>query len=129
VSAARAIFVRQCAPRSAILDGQIMSRLDKKQSWGLAIGGILLTLLLAAVFTFGSLTVPFEPKSWRAVMVLYAVSSFITALFSSLVLSLREPFCGFGRNGDVNNSGRDSRRKWLSARWRFLCCQSSSCLS
>jgi two-component system nitrogen regulation sensor histidine kinase NtrY len=56
-----------------------MSRLDSKQRWGLAIGGILLTLLLAAVFTFGSLDVPFEPKSWRAVMALYAVSSFITA--------------------------------------------------
>jgi len=58
-----------------------MSRLDTKQRLGLAIGGILLTLLLAAVFTFGSLNVPFEPKSWRAVMVLYAVSSFITAAF------------------------------------------------
>ncbi len=58
-----------------------MSRLDSKQRWGLATGGILLTLLLAAVFTFGSLNVPFEPKSWRAVMVLYAVSSFITAAF------------------------------------------------
>src|ERR1700693_5428541 len=54
-----------------------MSRMDNKQRWGLAIGGILLTLLLAAVFTFGSLNVPFEPKSW----VLYAVSSFITAAF------------------------------------------------
>src|ERR1700738_568687 len=62
-------------------DFKIMSRLDSKQRWGLAIGGILLTLLLAAVFTFGSLNVPFEPKSWRAVMVLYAVSSFITAAF------------------------------------------------
>ena len=58
-----------------------MSRPDNKQRWGLVIGGILLTLLLAAVFTFGSLTVPFEPKSWRAVMVLYAVSSLITAAF------------------------------------------------
>src|SRR5216683_6496570 len=58
-----------------------MSRLDSKQRWGLAIGGILLTLLLAAVFTFGSLDVPFEPKSWRAVMALYAVSSLITAAF------------------------------------------------
>jgi len=58
-----------------------MSRLDTKQRWGLAIGGILLTLLLAAVFTFGSLDVPFEPKSWRALMALYAVSSFITAAF------------------------------------------------
>jgi len=58
-----------------------MSRPDNKQRWGLAIGGILLTLLLAAVFTFGSLNVPFEPKSWRAALVLYAVSSLITAAF------------------------------------------------
>ncbi len=56
-----------------------MSRLDSKQRWSLVIGGILLTLLLAAVFTFGSLEVPFEPKSWRTLMPLYAVSSFITA--------------------------------------------------
>src|SRR5712664_246391 len=58
-----------------------MSHLDNRQRWGLVIGGILLTLLLAAVFTFGSLTAPFEPKNWRAVLVLYAVSSFITAAF------------------------------------------------
>jgi PAS domain S-box-containing protein len=58
-----------------------MSHLSNKQRLGLAIGGILLTLLLAAVFTFGSLDVPFEPKSWREVMTLYAVSSFITAAF------------------------------------------------
>jgi two-component system, NtrC family, nitrogen regulation sensor histidine kinase NtrY len=56
-----------------------MSRLDSKQRWTLAIGGILFTLLLAAVFTFGSLDVPFEPKSWRSLGPLYAVSSFITA--------------------------------------------------
>jgi len=59
----------------------MMSRLDSKQRWGLAFGGILLTLLMAAVFTFGSLNVPFEPRSWRDVMVLYAVSSLITAAF------------------------------------------------
>jgi hypothetical protein len=56
-----------------------MSRLESKQRWGLGTGGILLTLLLAAVFTLGSLDVPFHPKSWREVMVLYAVSSFVTA--------------------------------------------------
>ena len=56
-----------------------MSRLENKQRWGLAIGGILLTLLLAAIFTFGSLDVPFEPKSWRAALALYAVSCFVTA--------------------------------------------------
>jgi two-component system, NtrC family, nitrogen regulation sensor histidine kinase NtrY len=62
-------------------DFLVMSQLDTKQRWGLAIGGILLTFLLAAIFTFGSLDVPFEPKSWRAVLVLYAVSSFMTAAF------------------------------------------------
>jgi two-component system, NtrC family, nitrogen regulation sensor histidine kinase NtrY len=56
-----------------------MSTLEAKQRWGLTIGGVLLTLLLAAVFTFGSLDVPFEPRNWREVMALYAVSCFITA--------------------------------------------------
>lgn len=56
-----------------------MSHLDSKQRWTLVIGGLLLTMLLAAVFTFGSLDVPFEPKSWRALMPLFAVNSFITA--------------------------------------------------
>jgi two-component system, NtrC family, nitrogen regulation sensor histidine kinase NtrY len=56
-----------------------MSRLSSRQRWGFAAGAIFLTLLLAAVFTFGSLGVPFEPKNWRDVLTLYAVSSFITA--------------------------------------------------
>ena len=45
----------------------------------LAVGGVLVTLLLAAVFTLGSLDTPIEPSSWREVIALYAVSSFITA--------------------------------------------------
>ncbi len=56
-----------------------MSHLDSKQRWSLVIGGLLLSLLLAAVFTFGSLDVPFEPKSWRTLMPLFAVNSFVTA--------------------------------------------------
>src|ERR1700732_3036352 len=56
-----------------------MSSLEPKQRWTLGIGAALLALLLAAVFTFGSLDVPFEPGNWRAAMALYAVSSFITA--------------------------------------------------
>ena len=56
-----------------------MSRPASKRRWSLLLGGVLLTLLLAAVFTFGSLDVPFEPKSWRTLMPLYAVSSFVTA--------------------------------------------------
>jgi two-component system, NtrC family, nitrogen regulation sensor histidine kinase NtrY len=56
-----------------------MSSLQPKHRWSLVIGGILLTFLLAAVFTFGSLDVPFDPGNWRAAIPLYAVSSFIIA--------------------------------------------------
>jgi PAS domain S-box-containing protein len=56
-----------------------MSPATSKGRTRLAIGGVLVTLLLAAVFTLGSLDVPFEPHSWNEVIVLYAVSSFITA--------------------------------------------------
>jgi two-component system nitrogen regulation sensor histidine kinase NtrY len=56
-----------------------MSSLEPKQRWTLAIGAALLALLLAAVFTFGSLDVPFEPKNWRETIALFSVSSFVTA--------------------------------------------------
>ncbi len=77
-----------------------MSHLESKQRWILGIGGILLTLLLAAVFTFGSLDVPFHPKSWREVMALYAVSSFITAALLIFLLIL----------------GRTTLRLWVERR-------------
>src|SRR6516162_11219079 len=56
-----------------------MSPATSKTRTRLAVGGILVTLLLAAVFMLGSLDVPIEPSSWREVIALYAVSSFITA--------------------------------------------------
>ncbi|MDQ1406558.1 MAG: hypothetical protein QOG55_2187 [Acidobacteriaceae bacterium] len=65
-----------------------MSRLTSKQRWGFAAGALFLILLLAAVFTFGSLGVPFEPKNWRDVLTLYAVSSFITAALLTFGLIL-----------------------------------------
>jgi len=52
---------------------------DKQLRLRLTLGGVLVTLLLAAVFTLGSLDVPLEPKSWREVIALWAVSSFIIA--------------------------------------------------
>ncbi|HTA58878.1 MAG TPA: hypothetical protein VK805_12010, partial [Candidatus Baltobacteraceae bacterium] len=52
---------------------------DKQPRVRLALGGVLVTLLLAAVFTLGSLDVPLEPQSWREVIALWAVSSFIIA--------------------------------------------------
>jgi hypothetical protein len=68
--------------------GFFMSSLEPKQRWTLGIGAALLTLLLSAVFTFGSLDVPFEPKSWREAMALYTVSSFITAALLVFLLIL-----------------------------------------
>ena len=65
-----------------------MSPSDSKPRWGLALGGVFLTLLLAAVFTLGSLDVPFEPKNWRDVFGLYLVSSFITAALVVFGLTL-----------------------------------------
>jgi two-component system, NtrC family, nitrogen regulation sensor histidine kinase NtrY len=58
--------------------GEGMSSTSKDRT-RLLVGGILVTLLLAAVFTLGSLDVPFEPRSWREMVPLFAVSSFITA--------------------------------------------------
>jgi two-component system nitrogen regulation sensor histidine kinase NtrY len=48
----------------------------RKSQLLLGLGGLAVALLLAAVFTLGSLTVPFEP---RQVLVLYALSTFIFA--------------------------------------------------
>jgi two-component system nitrogen regulation sensor histidine kinase NtrY len=56
-----------------------VSPASSKSRIRLVVGGILISLLLAAVFTLGSLDVPFEPHSWNEVVVLYGVSSFITA--------------------------------------------------
>src|SRR5262249_54924683 len=77
-----------------------MSHLESKQRWVLGIGGILLTMLLAAVFILGWLDVPYHPRSWREVMALYAVSSFITAALLIFLLIL----------------GRTTLRLWVERR-------------
>jgi PAS domain S-box-containing protein len=58
----------------------------------LVVGGILVTLLLAAVFTMGSLDVPIEPSSWRELMPLYAVNCFIFAALLIFGLILTRSF-------------------------------------
>ena len=45
----------------------------------LALSGVAITLLLAAVFTLGSLRVPFEPHGWDELIALYALNTFIVA--------------------------------------------------
>ena len=56
-----------------------MTSTTSSQRTRLVLAGVVLTLLLSAVFTLGSLDTPFEPRNWRDVLTLYAVSSFITA--------------------------------------------------
>src|SRR5215469_3003710 len=56
-----------------------MSPASNKLRVQLILGGVFVTLLLGAVFTMGSLDVPIEPQSWREVIALFAVNSFITA--------------------------------------------------
>jgi hypothetical protein len=53
----------------------------------LAIGGVLVTLLLAAVFTLGSLDVPFEPENWREVIPLCSSSASSSSATSFASLS------------------------------------------
>jgi PAS domain S-box-containing protein len=65
-----------------------MNNPASSQRLRLAIAGVLLTLLLAAVFTFGSLDVPFDPKNWRDAVTLYAVSTVITAALLTFTLIL-----------------------------------------
>jgi two-component system, NtrC family, nitrogen regulation sensor histidine kinase NtrY len=65
-----------------------VSRLTFKQRLGFAAGALLLILLLAAVFTFGSLGVPFQPRNWRELLTFWAVNSFITAALLIFLLIL-----------------------------------------
>ena len=58
-----------------------MSPASSRMRVRLILGGILLTVLLAAVFTLGSLDVPIEPGTWREMIDFFAVSCFIFAGF------------------------------------------------
>jgi len=65
-----------------------MSIIKATSRWRLTVAGILLTLLLAGVFTLGSLDVPLEPHNWPEISALYAVSIFVTAAFLVFLLIL-----------------------------------------
>jgi len=52
---------------------------ERKTKLWLGFGGLLVVLLLAAVFTLGSLNMPFKPRHWNEVVILYALSAIIVA--------------------------------------------------
>jgi PAS domain S-box-containing protein len=55
--------------------------LRRRRKLWLAIVGLLVTLLAAAVFTLGSLNVPLRPENRTEAIVLFALSTFIVAAF------------------------------------------------
>src|SRR5258707_11127623 len=63
-----------------------MTSTTSSQRRRLVLVGMVLTLVLAAVFTLGSLDTPFDPRSWRENLALYAVSCVITAVFIVFLL-------------------------------------------
>jgi two-component system, NtrC family, nitrogen regulation sensor histidine kinase NtrY len=69
-----------------------MTSTTPRQRFRLILGGIIVTLLLAGVFTLGSLDAPFQPRSWRELLTLYAVTCFITALLLVFLLILVRSF-------------------------------------
>src|ERR1700693_111443 len=60
----------------------------RKSQLLLGFGGLGIVLLLAAVFTLGSLTLPFQIRDWDQVLVLYALSTFIVAALLVFTLIL-----------------------------------------
>lgn len=56
-----------------------MTLRERKTKVWLGFGGLLVVLLLAAVFTLGSLNMPFQPRHWDEVVILYALSAIIVA--------------------------------------------------
>jgi len=95
----------------------------------LVIGGILVTLLLAAVFTMGSLDVPIEPRSWRELMALYAVSCFITAALLIFGLILTRSIVRLWAERSKEQLGARFKTKMFWAPWPSPSFQSSSCFS
>ena len=54
------------------------ARFRRSQLW-MALSGSVIVLLLAAVFTLGSLNLPFEPQGSNELVILYALNVFIVA--------------------------------------------------
>ena len=104
-----------------------MTHADPKLRIRLIVGGILLTLLLAAVFTMGSLDVPFEPESWREIIALYALSSLITAALLVFGLILTRSIIRLLVERSKEQPGAQFKTKMVLGPWQFPCFRLSSC--
>ena len=91
---------------------------SRKSQILLALGGVAIVLLLAAVFTLGSLTLPFQPPDLDQA-ILYALSTFIVA---ALLVFRFDPDAQPGAPGRGTASrtspAPDSKQKWYWVRLR-----------
>ncbi len=84
-------------------------RSRKNRLW-LAFGGLLIVLLMAAVFTLGSLDVPF---SWRDVLVLFPLSTFIVATLLIFVLIFMRSLLRTWAEGGARQLGSRFKQKMV----------------
>ncbi|MGA8222886.1 MAG: ATP-binding protein [Candidatus Acidiferrales bacterium] len=61
---------------------------ERQQRWRVAVGGVIVALLAAAVFTLGSLRIPFQPERGDTLVILFALSTFIVAALLVFTLIL-----------------------------------------
>jgi len=61
---------------------------ERQQQWRLAIGGVIVALLAAVVFTLGSLRIPLQPEQGNSFVIFFALSTVIGAALLVLTMIL-----------------------------------------
>jgi two-component system nitrogen regulation sensor histidine kinase NtrY len=87
-------------------------RTRKNRVW-LAVGGAFVVLLVAAVFTLGSLDVPFRPKHWRDVLLLFPLTTFIVATLLIFALILMRSLLRTWAEGGARQLGSRFKQKMV----------------
>ncbi len=83
---------------------------SRKSQLFLGIGGVTIVLLLAGVFTLGSLTLPFEPTDE---VVLYALSTFLVAALLVFVFILARTLVRLGAERLAHKPGSRFKTKMV----------------
>jgi PAS domain S-box-containing protein len=85
---------------------------SRKSQLLLGMGGLTIVLLLAGVFTLGSLTLPFEPRDQ---VVLYALSTFLVAALLVFLFILARTLIRLGAERLANKPGSRFKTKMVLA--------------
>jgi len=85
---------------------------SRKSQLLLGAGGVTIVLLLAGVFTLGSLTLPFEPRDQ---VVLYALSTFLVAALLVFLFILARTLVRLGAERLAHKPGSRFKTKMVLA--------------